>query len=281
MTKKFLWELVLFCLFAINTFSQTIYLPKDVAGNYINSDGYVGGRFNLMADGKYEYESFSDCCDPVWREIGSFEVKETIIHLKINKHTLNKYNLLDPKEKTEAFRKLYGYKGEDLTAKDIKTEHDLQIISWGERIYLIKPSGLFRFVAALNLGIEPRSGIIHTDFLSTNFYLRRGDEGKIVSGKPNLPNEWLSYILDSPVQVTVVKFEGKENDRTYTVNKGSSDGLKVGMCFVGENVKLEYDKLLWVTSVEEHSAKLNNQSIVFAPDYKIGDVLTTKSYKNN
>lgn len=259
--KKYSALPILFFLFVINAFSQANFTLKDLAGTYVYSSTYLGARFTLASDGKYEYTRSIDCCDPDWKEQGIYTIHDSKIRLKIVKHNLK------------------DFKRKNITLD--KTEYDMQVIKWGERIYLIKPSRLPKFAAAINLGVELRNRIFDDNNLTSFFYSRIGDENKPIKGKPELPNEWLSIILDSPIQATVVKFDGKPVERTYTINKGSSDGLKVGMCFVGENVKLEYDNLLWVTSVEEHSAKLDNQSSVFAPDYKVGDILTTKSYKGN
>ncbi|MBX7173824.1 MAG: rod shape-determining protein MreC [Pyrinomonadaceae bacterium] len=275
---KNLTLLILFLLFAVNIFSQTTYTPKDIAGEYIYSSGYVGASFCLKDDGSYEFRTFSDCCGNDWKEIGTYSIKTNLVQFKIIKYTLGQYNLFDPKEKAAAFKKFYPES--DFKDEKIETEHEIHIVSWGERVYLLNYNDLYKFAAAVNLGFEPRGQIIHHDFLTTDFYLRSGDEKKIVSGKPNLPNEWLSYILDSPINASITKIEGAKHERKYTVNKGSKEGLKVGMCFIRENTKIDYENLVWVISVEEHSAILEVQSLIFPPDYKIGDILTTKSYKS-
>lgn len=279
--KKYFTLLILFFLFVINAFSQTTYTLKDLAGTYVYSSGFVGASFSLKDDGKYEYRTFSDCCDPVWKQVGTYAIKENVVHFKIIQYTLNQYNLFDPKERTEALVKLYHEKEEDIKDAKVETENEMHIVRWGERSYLLNYTDLYKFAAAVNLGIEPRNEIIHDDFLSTQFYLRIGDEKKNVSRKPNLPVEWLSYILDSPLTAKITKVEGEKRERKFTINKGNEDGLKIGMCFVGENVKIEYNNLMWVISVEEHSAKVEDQSLLYPPKYKIGDTLTTKSYKNN
>lgn len=272
---------LLMCLFVINTFAQKILTTKDLSGEYVYSSGFVGARFTLTEDGKYEYQTFSDCCDSVWREVGSYQPVGNLIHFDILQHTLNKYNLLDPKEKTEALRTLYDYKGEDIKADEIKTTHELQIIRWGERLYLIDKQILYLFAAAVNLGVEPRKSIINNDFLTTNFFLKRGDEVKPIIGKPELSSEWNSYILEFPIKVSITKVVEGKTERKYSIDKGSLDGVKVGMCFIGENAEVEYSNLLWVVSVEEHTAKLQDQSILYPPDYKVGENLTTKSIKKN
>lgn len=279
--KKYSALPILFFLFVINAFSQLTYTLKDLAGTYVYSSGFVGASFSLKGDGSYEYRTFSDCCDPVWKQVGTYTIKENVVHFKIIQYTLNQYNLFEPKERKEALVKLYREKEEDIKDEKVETENEMHIVRWGERLYLLNYTDLYKFTAAVNLGVEPRAGIIHRDFLSTFFYLRSSDESKIVSGKPILPKEWISYILDSPLTAKITKIEGEKRERKFTINKGSQDGLKVGMCFIGENTKIDYENLVWVTSVEKHSAKLEDLSLIYPPDYKIGDILTTKSYKGH
>jgi hypothetical protein len=277
--KKYSALPILFFLFVINAFSQANFTLKDLAGVYIFSSGFVGASFSLKDDGKYEYRTFSDCCDPVWKQVGTYTIKENVVHFKIIQYTLNEYNLFDPKERKEALVKLYHKKEEDIKDEKIETKNEMHIVRWGERLYLLNYKDLYKFAAAVNLGIEPRNEIIHRDFLSTQFYLKIGDEKKNGSGKPNLPLEWLPYILNSPLTAKITKVEGEKREKKYTINKGSKDGLKVGMCFVGKNVKIEYSNLMWVVSVEEHSAKVEDRSLLYPPEYKVGDILTTKSFK--
>ncbi len=254
---------------------------KEFVGQYVFSSGYVGANYKLTDDGKFEYSTFSDCCDPVWGQIGTYALKDNQLHFKISKKTLNKYDLLDPKQMTEAYRKLYDYKGEDFKIKDIETEYDMQIVKWGERVYLIEPERLHLFAAAVNFGIEPRGGIINENYLTTRFYLRRGDERKPVSGKPSLPEPLLSYLQDSPLKVTITKIEEQEKEKIYTINKGSANGIKAGMSLVGENVEPDYDNFLWVISVDANSAKVKSLPIFRAFNYQLNNVLTTKIVKKS
>ena len=75
--------------------------------------------------------SFSDCCDPVWRESGSYSLRGNLFQFKIATKTLNEYNLLDPRQAAEAYRKLYIHKDADVKASEIQTEYDMQIVTWG------------------------------------------------------------------------------------------------------------------------------------------------------
>lgn len=254
---------------------------KEFVGQYVDSGGFVGASYKITDDGKFEYSTFSDCCDPVWREIGNYTLKDNQLHFKISKKTLNNYDLLDPKQATEAFRRLYNDKDADVQAGEIETEYDMQIVKWGERIYLIEPERLHLFAAAVNFGIEPRRGIMNDNFLTARFYLRRGDESKTASGKPSLPEPLLPFLQDSPLKTSITKIEAQEKEKIYTINKGSANGIKVGMSLVGENVEPEYNNLLWVISVDENSAKAKSFHILRGFDYQLNNVLTTKIIKNS
>ena len=205
---------------------------------------------------------------------------DNLLHLRITAMTLNKYNLLDPKQAAEAYRRLYGNKEADVQANEIQTEYDMQIVRWGERIYLIMPNWLNRFTAAVNLGIEPRQRILNSHDLTTRCFLRRGDENKAVVGKPELPEPWISYLKDSQIRAAVTKVELQNQQKTYTVDKGTVDGVKIGMFLVGENTKPDHDNLLFVISVEKSSATLKSTTISRAPAYQPGNILITKIVKD-
>lgn len=253
--------------------------PKEFIGEYIYSNGFVGAFFKILDDGKYEYSTFSDCCDPVWSESGRYALRDNLLHFNITRKTLNEYNLLDPKQATEAYRKLVDHKGVDLPARVTQTEHDMQIVRWGGRIYILDPDRMQLFTAAVNFGIEPRRAIIHRNYLTTRFFLRRGDEDKAVVGKPMLPEPWISYLHDSPIKAAITKTESENKGKIYTVNTGSTDGLKVGMYLIGENTKPDFDNLLLVISVEQGSARLKSVAIFRAANYQVGSILITKTIK--
>jgi hypothetical protein len=108
---------------------------------------------------------------------------------------------------------------------------ELLPITWGERHYLIPSHRLLEFVNAINGGLEPadwRGG------MSPRFLLKRGDEGKAVHGEPNVPDEYLTYILPKPVKATitsVAQTDVTKSQRITTVvlNVGAETGLKKGM----------------------------------------------------
>jgi len=68
------------------------------------------------------------------------------------------------------------------------TPTDFIPVHWGERLYLVPKEAGKGFCYDVNQGREPRSNP------HGNFYLRRGDWGKKVTGLPNVPNEWQSLL---------------------------------------------------------------------------------------
>src|SRR5215471_14061657 len=199
---------------------------KELIGEYLYSTGFDGASYTIRFDGVYEYVTFSDCCDPVWRESGSYTLRDNLLHFTITTKTLNGYDVLDPKQAAAAYQKVYGQLSSEVKPGEIKTEYDMQVVRWGARVYLIEPDEMKPFVTAVSLGIEPRAQIINLNY-SGKFFLRRGDERKAVTGKPALPERWMSYL--SPIRAKVTKIEFKDQKEIYTVNKVTADGVEVGM----------------------------------------------------
>jgi len=101
-------------------------------------------------------------------------------------------------------------------------------IRWGERLYLIPTDGIVRFCNAINSGKEPRNGP------HGQFFLRRGDWEKEAPGKPELPKEFMPYLLDKPVDAAIVSIKNTREERvgkiaTVVMDKGKEAGLLPGM----------------------------------------------------
>jgi hypothetical protein len=143
-----------------NTPAAAALDAKELTGDYIWSTGFVGAYYKLLSDGTYEYFTISDCCDPVWRETGSYSLRDKLLHFKVTTKTLNGHNMLDPKQATDAYRKVYNSPDEEIPADKMHTEYDLQVVRWGERIYLLDQDSFPQFVAAVNFGIEPGRHIL-------------------------------------------------------------------------------------------------------------------------
>jgi len=108
-------------------------------------------------------------------------------------------------------------------------------IRWGERVYLIPPDRIIGFCDAANSGREPRNNMV-----PSLFFLRRGDEKKAATGKPELPKEFMPYLRgEEPIIATVVSVRDIQEEEpvgsvprskaTVVVDKGKVDGLLPGM----------------------------------------------------
>ena len=130
--------------------------------------------------------------------------------------------------------------------RPIHTEY--KPIRWGERLYLIPASEIIDFCHTINMGYEPRSG----ERLG-NHLLRRGDSEKEAKGKPEIPEEFMSHLLDEPVDAILVSVTTDPASRwpnngiaTVVLNKGKKDGLLPGMMLIAEHC----NEIYWYTSVE-------------------------------
>ena len=99
-------------------------------------------------------------------------------------------------------------------------------VRWGDRRYLLAPTQMADFVAAINHGREPRPQAWGT------FLLADGDESRRVSGLPDLPAEYRDAIRSTPVLARVLTVEplGNESrfesscDRRYRLHVAVADG---------------------------------------------------------
>jgi hypothetical protein len=99
-------------------------------------------------------------------------------------------------------------------------------IRWGERVYLIPTDEMIEFCNAVNDGREPRNGSWGW------FFLRENDTDKEATGKPMLPEEFMPYLLDEPIDTIIVSIKDiREGDKitTVVIDKGTRDGLLPGM----------------------------------------------------
>jgi len=110
-------------------------------------------------------------------------------------------------------------------------------VLWGERHYLIPSDKMVEFTNAVNAGFEPCT------MFCSSFLLKEGDKKKKVSGGPNIPDEFLSYLIKKPIKVGIVSV-GESTIKKHTdiptmlwrttrvrFDAGSLKGIKVGMGF--------------------------------------------------
>jgi hypothetical protein len=162
---------------------------------------------------------------------------------------------------------------------EIEREFRRVPVEWSGRIYLIDEKDLKDFTNAVNLGIEPRASLVSMDDSSPwygSFYLRSGDELKKALGHPDLPEKWLSFLLLKPLTVKVISVQEVKKSQfsttsTVAINKGSKDGLKVGMRLVSKDeVPSQWDGTE-VIAVSKATAKIKA-----ATELKVGDKLSTR-----
>jgi len=252
---------------------------KKFAGEYVTGHEFGGGSIKLEADGTFSEDGGSDDGTGILTS-GNYIFSDGVLDFKITKQTGHRrdgeeYDLLDPDERKKMFRTDDN--------DEVKREFKLLPIEWSERIYLIYESDLKGFANAVNLGIEPRASLRSDRAFSPwigSFYLRSGDERKKVSGKPKLPAEWLSFLLRKPLTATVISVQkvDKKNEFvtiiTATVNKGSRDGLKVGMKLAIKDEDLYLGFGPEVISVDKRTATI--EARVFRIEIKAGSRLSTK-----
>ena len=122
-------------------------------------------------------------------------------------------------------------------------------IHWGERLYLIPANKIVPFCNVVNSRSEPRNDV------HGFFFLRRDDEKKEAKGKPELPEEFMPYLLDEPVDAAIVSVKdirgnGNRKIATIIVNKGKKDGLLPGMELYVVKPDRVYARVI-LTKVEE------------------------------
>ena len=264
------------CLtFTVSVSAQQTLSVNELAGTYVAGHNFGGSSITLEADGTYSQNS--GACTMATKESGKYLLSDGVIRFTILKYTGVQFSD-ESKEidlfNDEARKEFYGYRdGEKV--EPLKTEFTLLPVKWGERIYLIDEDDLKDFSNAINLGLEPRNELRSEPYYG-QFYLRESDLSKSASGKPSLPTEWQSFILSKPVTAKIVAVEPQGKTKIATINRGSRDGLKVGMkLLVKEQEPSPWGKEGEILSVEERTAKVQVE------DLKVGDILNSKYVSSN
>jgi hypothetical protein len=131
----------------------------------------------------------------------------------------------------------------EFVTEKFKTRIEFLPISWGQRTYLIPREDLLDFCNTINQWAEPR---VQSQGVA---YLRTDDWKKPGTGFPDLPPEWMPYLLKKPVSGKVL--EVKEGGYGARVDLGSKNGIRTGMelCALGQSSRCQ----LKVVSVEPES----------------------------
>jgi hypothetical protein len=113
---------------------------------------------------------------------------------------------------------------------------DLDIVKWGERVYLIEPTRIIDFCNLVNsgAGISPSA--------PRRFFPRKNADAIIPPGTlPDVPKEYRGYILQKPLVATLITVSRKKRRVVLPgingtavgyigeINIGTSQGLRVGM----------------------------------------------------
>jgi len=160
---------------------------------------------------------------------------------------------------------------------------ELLPVRWGQRHYLIAVDNIVDFANEINAGTEPSSLF---GGKSGEFPLRRGDEKLAVEGQPDLPREFLSYLLAEPIETKIISVGRSPVEQPSTeqyrrttyvaIGVGSVDRLKKGMRLhvIGPADVIES---ALITDVDEHSATaVIEQFDASDPPPSVGWELSTK-----
>ncbi len=112
-------------------------------------------------------------------------------------------------------------------------------VKWGDRRYLIGEDEMVDFINRINQGYEPCE-----EMFCTRFFIRADDKKKKVSGNPDIPVQFQSYLLKKPIRATIIAVGKSETtrdedledtlfrDTEITLNVGSAQGVWKGMEFL-------------------------------------------------
>jgi hypothetical protein len=193
------------------------FTPRELSGHYSMSSAYGSSDLALNEDGTYFAGSTSDICevnpkDPndclnYYQESGTFSIAGNVV-----KFNILKYRRYDPEDKL----------------KDKPPQnYEFLIIKWSERFYLLREDSLKDFANAINMKMEPRQSTLISRY--DYFYLRREGTEKPVAGLPDLPGGWNDFLLKKRVTATILRIKIQNGKRIAVIDRGTDDGLKVGM----------------------------------------------------
>jgi hypothetical protein len=259
---KVTWLIIFIVGVNVPTFAQQ---PTELVGSYLFRFEFGGTRLTLKGNGTFLQQS-GDCTGittatgPYVCQNGLCEFTTQKLYRRGNDEK-KQHDLTKPKE-----RKKHLDTDEPFTPDRFQ----LQVIKWGDRVYLMDNGQFASFIDAINLGFEPRPVDGYRPLYGFIF-LREGDENKLVQGRPPLPNEFLANLLPAPITATVVKLETVDKESIATIDRGNADGLRTEMPMVQVEPKSFYYDSYRIISVDAHSAKVQ----VFG-DVKVGDQLSTR-----
>lgn len=266
----------LFCILILTTasFTQTkIFNLDELAGTYFTGNEFGGSRFQLSADGDYKNTGYTE--SSIFSEFGKYVFGSGVLKFRVLKSSEKnisdekEINLLDPSKNKDAAKEPRNYV--------------LLPIRWRTRIYLIPEREVMEFINAVNLSVEPRENT-DSKFYLGNFYLQDKTYKNLdfhspifpVKGLPELPEEWVSFLLVNTVTAKVIKIEGEGKRKIAVIDKGIDDGLKIGMRLISKNERPS----LW-SGVEILSSEPKTAKVRVLGELKIGEQLSSKYVHKN
>jgi hypothetical protein len=172
---------------------------KDIVGDYYFGDGTgVNCSFTLSAQGRFTFQ-WRGCLGTYDTNAGTASLKGGILHINPERPNVQK-----------------GFRG---------TPTEFYPVRWGARMYLIPTNQIVEFCSDVNRGSEPRKDNYG------EYYIRRGDAEKKVSGRPVVPKQWNKFFLDQPVRGKITKLI---SSKEAWLDKGAADGLLQGMILTAQ-----------------------------------------------
>jgi len=197
---------------------------NEVAGDYYFGDGLgVNCSLKLTTKGNFSFK-WQGCLGTYDSNEGDFGIKNGILRI-----TPKKPNLRE------------GFGG---------TPTEFYAIRWGSRMYLVPTNDIVEYCSDVNQGSEPRRGNFG------HYYLRRNDWDKPVVGKPDVPEQWTSFLLSRPVRGKITELVGKQE---AWLDVGADDGILQGMILTARS----HGKLIFsqvrVETVEKGQCRIKCQ----------------------
>jgi len=273
-TKQLLLFLFLLLVSTFNLQAQVKSFSLDeLAGTYLTGHTFGGSKLQLTANSEYKHLGYTEFDEYI--ESGKYFLDSNVLTFKVFKSSRKsisgekEINLLDPKENKDAAKepRIYVYLP----------------IRWRTRMYLIPKHEMMEFINAVNLSVEPRDNATSKIYLG-KFYLQDKTAKDLdfdypiflVRGLPELPGEWNSFLLKNSVTANIIEITNQGKEKIAIIDKGSNDGLKIGMRLIAGN----REPSLWsgaeILSVEEKTAKVK-----VLKELKVGDKLNSKYIHEN
>ncbi len=130
--------------------------------------------------------------------------------------------------------------------RDLPTS--LQVVRWGDRVYLIPDDKGPRFADSAVHHWEPRTNL-HGDFL-----LREPDWGKPVRGMPELPAGWRPWLIESVIEARITRSLARHRAE---IGVGSRQRVSVGLILRAVSSKYGWTDVS-VVSVSPNSSVIEN-----------------------